>query len=138
MRVLAIDFGDARTGFAVSDLTGLLATSLETLHETDPVKVAEFTARRCRELGADRVILGMPKNMNNTLGPRAEKTLAFRDILAGKLNGLPVILWDERGTTLSAARILNERNVRGKKRKGVIDTVAAAVLLQSYLDSRPG
>lgn len=136
MRILAIDYGDARTGFALSDPTGLLATPLSTLHERDPKKVAAEAARYCREYGAETILLGMPKNMNNTLGERAEKTLAFQDLLRELAPGAKIILWDERSTTVSATHILNDTNVRGKKRKNVIDTVAAAILLQSYLDGR--
>jgi putative Holliday junction resolvase len=135
MRILAIDFGDARTGFALCDPTGLLASPLKTLHERNPQKVAEEAAGYCQLHKVETVVLGMPKNMNNTLGERAQKTLAFRDLLAELVPDTKIILWDERSTTLSATRILNTANVRGQKRKNVIDTVSAVVLLQSYLDS---
>ena len=135
MRALAIDYGDARTGFSISDPTGLLATSLTTYHERGARRVAEQAAAYVLQFGADRIVLGMPKNMNNTLGKRAEQTLFFRDLLHDILPDIPIILWDERSTTISATAILNETNVRGKKRKNVIDTVAASVILQSYLDS---
>lgn len=136
MRILAIDYGDVRTGFAVCDPTGLIATALETFHQHKPDKVAERAVQYCQELKVEKIVLGMPKNMNNTLGERANKTLAFRDLLAALLPDIPIILWDERSTTVSAINILNETNVRGKKRKNIIDTVAATIILQSYLDSR--
>lgn len=134
MRVLGVDFGDSRTGYAVSDPLGFGVTTLAACKEKSMAKVAEYTAGLIAELGAELVILGYPKNMNGTVGPRGEKTKAFA-VLLEKQTTVPVRLWDERLTTVSAHQLMNETNVRGKKRKESVDSISAAYLLQSYLDS---
>ncbi|HWP79340.1 MAG TPA: Holliday junction resolvase RuvX [Candidatus Acidoferrum sp.] len=133
-KVLGVDYGDVRTGLAVSDALGKLASSAGVIEGYNMDKVAEAVAAKAREAGAGVIVLGFPKNMNNTLGPRAEKTLLFKAALEVRFEG-EVILRDERGTTVSATRMLNDTNTRGKKRKAVIDAVAATVILQDYLDS---
>ncbi|MGI6031727.1 MAG: Holliday junction resolvase RuvX [Eubacteriales bacterium] len=136
MRILGIDYGDARTGFAVCDPTGMLASAVETFHSHKMEEVAQRTAEHAQAYQAEELVLGFPKNMNNTQGPRAEKTLELKARLEELLPDTPIVLWDERSTTVSAIRILNETNTRGKKRKNVVDSVAAVLILESYLAYR--
>lgn len=134
MIALGVDFGDARTGLALSDKTGFLASAIGTIHEHNMRKTAEKVADAAKEHKAEVLVLGFPKNYNNTIGPRGEKTIEFKGMLEQLLPGIPVELWDERGTTISAINILNETNTRGIKRKKVLDSVAAVLILQGYLD----
>ncbi len=135
--ILGVDFGDSRTGYAVSDALGFSANTLETYHEKDMNKVAEHTAELAKRLGAEKIVLGFPKNMNGTVGERGKKTKAFAKRLEMMIE-CPVVLWDERLTTVSAHNLMNETNVRGKKRKDSVDKIAAAFILQAYLDSNSG
>lgn len=136
MRILGIDFGDSRTGFAISDPLGFGATSLPACKEKHMLKVAEHACKLVEEYQAERIVLGFPKNMNGNIGPRGEKTQAFAEMLRQRLGeGFAVILWDERLTTVSAHHLMNETNVRGQKRKDSVDSVSAAYILQGYLDS---
>ncbi len=136
MRILGIDFGDSRTGFAISDPLGFGATSLPSCKEKNMVKVADAAAELVKTQGAERIVLGFPKNMNGTVGPRGEKTQAFAKLLAERLGEeFPIVLWDERLTTVSAHHLMNETNVRGEKRKNSVDSISAAYILQGYLDS---
>ncbi len=132
--ILGVDFGDSRTGYATSDALGLSAHTLETFAEKNMQKVAEHTASLVHELGAEKIVLGFPKNMNGTVGDRGKKTKRFKKLLE-ELVDVPIILWDERLTTVSAHSLMNETNVRGKKRKDSVDRIAAAFILQAYLDS---
>ncbi|MDO4743673.1 MAG: Holliday junction resolvase RuvX [bacterium] len=132
--ILGVDFGDSRTGYATSDVLGFSAHTLETYSEKNMNKVAEHTAKLAKELNAEKIVLGFPKNMNGTVGERGKKTKAFAKLLR-EMTGLDVILWDERLTTVSAHSLMNETNVRGKKRKDSVDKIAAAFILQAYLDS---
>ncbi|MBQ2932078.1 MAG: Holliday junction resolvase RuvX [Clostridia bacterium] len=132
--ILGVDFGDSRTGFATSDALGFSAHTLETYSEKNARKVAEYTAALAKKLNAEKIVLGYPKNMNGTVGERGKKTKAFAKLL-GELTGLEVILWDERLTTVSAHNLMNATNTRGKKRKDSVDKIAAAFILQAYLDS---
>ena len=132
--ILGVDFGDSRTGYATSDALGFSANTLETYSEKNMNKVAEHTAEIAKELNAEKIVLGFPKNMNGTIGERGKKTKAFAKLLR-EMTGLDVILWDERLTTVSAHSLMNETNVRGKKRKDSVDKIAAAFILQAYLDS---
>lgn len=134
MKILAIDFGDSRTGYAVSDELLFGAHTLEPLCEKNMLKVADYTAELIQSLGAGRVVLGFPKNMNGTIGPRGEKTKQFKKQLSLRTD-CEIILWDERLTTVSAHQLMNDTNTRGKKRKEKVDSVSAAFILQSYLDS---
>lgn len=134
MRILGIDFGDSRTGYAVSDPLGFGVTPLSACKEKNMRKVAEYTAKLAKECGAELLVLGLPKNMDGSIGFRGEKTQAFVKLLS-EYSALPVKLWDERLTTVSAHMLMNETNVRGQKRKDKIDSVSAAYILQSYLDS---
>ncbi len=135
-RILGIDLGDARTGFAVSDPTGFLASAVGTYTESDMQKIAEKACEYAKSYQVSEIVLGYPKNMNNTVGERAQKSENFAEILKSQLPDIKVILWDERCTTKSAIGFLNQTNTRGKKRKSVIDTVAATIILQGYLDSK--
>ena len=133
--ILGVDFGDSRTGYATSDALGFSAHTLEVYPERNMNKVAQHTAQLARDLGAERIVLGFPKNMNGTVGERGKKTKAFAKILR-ELTGLEIVLWDERLTTVSAHNLMNQTNVRGKKRKDTVDKIAAAYILQGYLDSK--
>ncbi|MBQ4337603.1 MAG: Holliday junction resolvase RuvX [Lentisphaeria bacterium] len=133
MRVMAIDYGDARTGIAVSDLSRTLAGEAFTIQGWNPEAVAEAIAGEVRTRQVDTLVLGFPKNMDGTLNARTEKSQAFARLLEEK-TGLPVVLWDERRTTVDAHRILSEHNRRGKKRKAVVDAVAATLILEGYLN----
>ncbi len=134
MKVLGIDFGDSRTGYAISDELGFGATVLPAYKCKSIKGVAEYTIQLAKEQNAEKIVLGFPKNMNGTLGPRAEKTKRLKKMVE-ELVDIPIILWDERLTTVSAHSLMNETNVRGKKRKDSVDSVSAAYILQGYLDS---
>ena len=134
MRILGIDFGDSRTGFAVSDPLGFGARTLAPCKEKNMVKVAGRAAELEKENGAELIVLGFPRNMNGSVGPRGKKTKAFAALLEERLD-IPVRLWDERLTTVSAHLLMNETNTRGQKRKDSVDSISAAYILQSYLDS---
>lgn len=133
MKILGIDYGDSRTGFALSDELGFGAHTLETFHEKSMKKVAQHTAELVEETGAQKIVLGLPKNMNGTIGERGERTRQFA-VLLRELVDLEIIFWDERLTTVSAHQVMNATNVRGKKRKNSVDQVAAAFILQAFLD----
>lgn len=134
MRILGVDFGDSRTGYAVSDLMGFSAVTLDAYKEKNMRKVAEYTAALASEHAAELIVIGFPKNMDGSVGFRGERTQAFAETLGG-LTDLPIKLWDERLTTVSAHMLMNETNVRGQKRKEKVDSVSAAYILQAYLDS---
>lgn len=135
MKILAVDYGDTRTGLAISDRTEFLATPVGTVTERNAERLAQKVADSAKEQGAELIVVGLPINMNGTRGPRAEKCEAFAQMLK-ELVDCPVEMWDERSTTVTAHNILNTTNVRGKARKAVVDTVAASVILESYLDHR--
>lgn len=134
MKILGVDFGDSRTGYAISDELGFGASVLEAYKCKSIKGVAEYTAELAQKLRAEKIVLGFPKNMNGTLGPRAEKTQRLAKMIE-ELIDIPIIFWDERLTTVSAHSLMNETNVRGKKRKESVDSVSAAYILQGYLDS---
>ncbi len=136
MRILGLDFGSKTVGVAVSDAMGLTAQGVETIERKEENKLRKTCARieeLIRELGVETIVLGLPKNMNNTEGERAEKTRQFGEMLERR-TGLPVIFWDERLTTVAAEQVLMENGVRRENRKAVIDKVAACLILQGYLD----
>ncbi len=135
MRSLGIDFGDSRTGFAVSDELGFGARTLDHFKSGSLDKVAARAAELAKEHDAGEIILGYPKNMDGTPGIRAERTERLAEKIR-ELTDVPVILWDERLTTVSAHRLMNVTNVRGKKRKNAVDSISAAIILESYLDSK--
>lgn len=132
MKILAVDLGDARTGLACCDRTETLASPIGVLHEKSFDRVLQKVAVAAKEYEVKEIIVGYPKNMNNTVGERARKCELFAEKLAA-LADVPVRLWDERSTTVSAHNILNETDTRGKKRKAVVDAVAATVILESYM-----
>ncbi len=135
MRAMAIDYGDAHTGVAVSDLTGLLAGHTETIHSRKQEEVVEALGRLIGEYAVTELVLGWPKNMDGTCGPRAEKAEALARVLEERF-GLPVKLWDERRTTIDAHNILFSAGQNAKKRKKTVDAVAAALILEGYLTFR--
>ncbi len=135
MKIMGVDFGDARTGISICDKSEFLASPVCVIQETDFQTCAEKTAQQAKEQKAELLVIGYPKNMNNTIGERAEKCQAFAELLH-ELTGLDYVLWDERCTTISAHQYLNQTNTRGKKRKSVIDAVAAVIILDSYLGYR--
>lgn len=135
MKIMAVDYGDARTGIALCDPWELLASPLCVVFEKNPEKLLEKVAALAQEYGAGRVVVGLPKNMNGTLGPRAQLCHEFAEKLE-KTSGLETVLWDERNTTVAATQILNTTDTRGKKRKNVIDAVAATLILEGYLAYR--
>ncbi len=135
MKILAVDYGDTRTGIAVSDRTEFLATPVATITERNAQRLAQKVADAVKKQGAELIVVGLPINMNGTRGPRAEKCEAFAQMLR-ELVECPVEMWDERSTTVTAHNILNTTNVRGKARKAVVDTVAATIILESYLEYR--
>ena len=136
MRILGLEFGSKTVGVAVSDGLLLTAQGVETIERKDENKLRK-TCARIEELIAEyeitEIVLGLPKNMNNTEGERVEKTKAFGEMLERR-TGLPVHYWDERLTTVAAEQILMESGVRRENRKAVIDKVAAGLILQGYLD----
>lgn len=135
MKIMAVDFGDARTGLAVCDRTEFLASPVGVLQEKQFEETVKKVSYAVQEYDVKRVVVGYPKNMNGTVGERAEKCERFAQELQ-QLVSVPVILWDERSTTVSAHQYLNETDTRGKKRKAVVDAVAATIILQSYLEYR--
>ena len=132
MRIMAIDYGDAHTGIAISDPTGFLAGFTATINAYRPEAVAEQIAQLAAQHGAEELVLGHPKNMDGTRGPRAEKAEAMADLLR-EVTGLPVVLWDERRTTIDAHQILFNSGKNAKKRKKTVDAVAASLILEGYL-----
>ncbi|MDE6657372.1 MAG: Holliday junction resolvase RuvX [Oscillospiraceae bacterium] len=135
MKILAVDFGDSRTGIAICDKSEFLASPVCVIQEKNFLHCANAVAEKAKELQAELLVIGYPKNMNNTVGERAEKCKNFANILQ-ELTGLETVLWDERCTTVSAHQYLNQTNTRGKKRKAVVDAVAAVIILESYLGYR--
>ncbi len=138
MRVLGIDYGDSRVGVAVSDPLGITAQGVTTLLNRMYDKMLESLLKIIDEYKINKIVLGMPKNMNGTSGERSEVTQRFCEDLKSHCGDIPIVLWDERLTTVQAVGILNTTNTRGKNRKKVIDTVAACIILQSYLDYSKG
>ena len=132
MRIMAIDYGDAHTGIAISDPTGFMAGFTTTIDAYRPEAVAERVAALAQEHGVEELVLGHPINMDGTRGPRSEKAQAMK-VLLEETSSLPVILWDERRTTIDAHQILLNNGQNAKKRKKVVDAVAASLILEGYL-----
>ena len=135
MKIMAIDYGDAHTGIAISDYTETLAGHSDVLHSRKQEEVLAGIRRLIAEHGVQELVLGYPKNMDGTVGPRAEKAAAFAETLR-QAAGLPVTLWDERRTTVDAHNILFNNGKNAKKRKKVVDAVAASLMLEGYLTRR--
>ena len=132
MIILAVDFGDARTGLAICDKGEMLASPLGVIHEHNFEKTAQKVANTINEKHPEIVVVGHPINMNGTIGERADKCRAFKELLETLID-VPAVLWDERCTTITAHNILNVTDTRGKKRKEVIDAVAATIILDNYM-----
>ena len=133
-RILGVDFGDTRTGLAVSDASRFLASGIGYVSPGGIVKTADKVAEVAREQKVSAIVVGLPKNMDGSEGFRAERCREFAGLLREQLEDIPVAMIDERMTTMSASRYLNETNTRGQKRKGVIDTLSAQIILQNALD----
>ena len=132
MRIMAIDYGDAHTGIAISDPTGFLAGFTTVINAYRPEAVAEQISALAKEHGVEELVLGHPINMDGTRGPRSEKAQAMKTLLE-ETTSLPVFLWDERRTTIDAHQILMNSGKNAKKRKKVVDAVAATLILEGYL-----
>ncbi len=132
MKTMAIDYGDARTGIAVSDALGMLTGYTTVIHAYTPDKVAAAIKELIAQHQVQELVMGFPRNMDGTEGPRAELYRNFAALLE-ETTGLKPVLWDERRTTVDAHRILSQNNVRGKKRKNTVDAVAASLILEGYL-----
>lgn len=138
MRILGLDYGSRTVGVAVSDGLMITAQGLETIERKKENQLRRTLARIetiCKEYEVNKIVLGFPKNMDNSIGEQAERVTQFKETLERR-TGLEVVLWDERLTTVSAKRVLNESNIRGREeQKKVIDKIAAVFILQGYLDS---
>ena len=135
MVIMAIDFGHVRTGVAVSDATELLASPVGTVTERKDEVLLEKLAVIAKERGAQMLVVGLPRNMDGSCGDSAKRCEALGTAL-GEMTGLPVTMWDERLTTVSAIGYLNQTDTRGKKRKAVVDSVSAVIILEDYLRRR--
>ena len=137
MRILGLDYGSKTVGVAVSDPLGITAQGVSTIWRKQENKLRQTLAqieKLVEDYQAERIVLGYPKNMNNTVGERALKSLEFKEMLERR-TGLPVVMWDERLTTVEANRTLMESGVRRENRKQYLDELAAIFILQSYLDA---
>ena len=134
MRVMAIDYGDARIGLAVSDLTGLICGEAWTMEEWNMERASQRIAEEAAKREVGTLVLGLPKNMDGSEGPRAEKSRALRTLLEANA-GLPVVLWDERRSSIEAHAILHANGKREKKHRRTVDAVAASLILEGYLGS---
>lgn len=135
MRVLAVDYGDARTGIAVSDLLCSIVGSTTVIHSRNQEKTLREIAVIVKEKEVGEIVMGLPRNMDGSEGPRAQLCREFAEKLKAEL-GLPLTMWDERRTTVEAHQILSDHNYHGKKRKNTVDAVAASLILEGYLGFR--
>ena len=133
-KIMSVDFGDTRTGLAVSDISRLLASGIGYVSPGGIEKTADAVAEIAKEQKVVAVIVGLPVNMDGSEGSRAARCRKFASMLEERLDGVSVAMFDERMTTMTASRYLNETNTRGKKRKTVIDTLSAQIILQNCLD----
>lgn len=137
MRIMGLDYGSKTVGVAVSDALGLTAQGIEIVRRKSENKLRQTLARIeeiAKEYGVEKIVLGFPKHMNNDIGERAEKSLEFKEMLERR-TGLPVVMWDERLTTVEADRTMMETGIRRENRKEYVDMIAAVFILQGYLDS---
>ena len=132
-KYLGVDYGDKRTGLAECDISGLLAGGIGTISEGGMRKTAIRVAKEAEDRNCKKIVIGLPKNMDGSEGPRADVIKAFRDILA-ELTSIPIDFYDERMTTMVAYRFLGETGTYGKKRKDAVDTLSAQIILQNYID----
>lgn len=135
MIIMSVDLGKARTGIAVCDKMEFLASPYTVIFEKSPKKLIEKVCAAAKETNAELVVVGLPKNMDGTEGESAKSAREFAEKLSN-LTGIKTVMQDERGTTITAHNFLNTTNTRGKKRKNVVDEVAATIILQNFLDSR--
>lgn len=136
MRIMGLDYGSKTVGVAVSDPRGLTAQGIEIVRRKSENKLRQTLARIeeiAKEYGVEKIVLGFPKHMNNDIGERAEKSLEFKEMLERR-TGLPVVMWDERLTTVEADRTMMETGIRRENRKEYVDMIAAVFILQGYLD----
>lgn len=133
-RIMAVDYGDARIGLAVSDATGLICGDAWTLKEWNMERASQTIAAEARQRGVSTIVLGLPKNMDGTEGPRAEKSREFKALLEAD-SCLPVVLWDERRSSIEAHAILHANGRREKDHRRTVDAVAASLILEGYLGS---
>ena len=137
MRILGLDYGSKTVGVAVSDPLLITAQGVEIIRRDSENKIRKTYARieeLCREYEVEKIVLGNPKNMNGTDGERAQKSLEFKEALERR-TGIPVIMWDERLTTVSADNVMMESGIRRENRKEYVDEIAAMIILQNYLES---
>ena len=132
MVILSVDYGDARTGLAVCDKLGMLASPVGVIAESYAPKVLAKICEQVEKLGVQRIVVGLPRNMDGSFGERAQKCQSFAEQLQAQ-SGVETVTWDERLTTVAAHRALSDVNVRGKKRKAVVDAVSAVMILEDYL-----
>ncbi len=134
MRILGVDYGDSRIGIAVSDLLGWTASGVETVKNMGNMrKAADRVAELAGLMEATEIVVGLPRNMDGSLGPRAEKTQEFMELLKSRVK-IDIIPWDERLSTKAANRIMHEVGMKTSKKKGSVDQIAATLILQGYLD----
>lgn len=134
MIIMSVDLGKARTGIAVSDQSGMFAFPKEVITEYNTNRLVEKICEKANELGAERIVVGYPKNMDGSLGERAQECAAIAEQI-NMSSKIETVLWDERCTTVTAHNYLSMNNVRGKKRKQTVDAVAAVIILEDYLRS---
>lgn len=135
MKILAVDLGKARTGLAICDEDEVLASPVRVISERNWDRLTSMIVQEAKTLSAKQIVVGLPRNMDGSEGESAQNARAFAEQLKA-LTSIPIVLWDERGTTITAHEYLNDTDTRGKKRKAVIDAVAATVILQDYLSFR--
>lgn len=136
MRIIGIDYGDSRIGIAVSDPLGWTAQGVETINWKNNIEEPiERILQIIKYYDAKKIIVGFPKNMNGTIGPRGEKTDEFIELLKSKVEEIPIIKWDERLSTVAANKTMHELGVKKSKKKQVVDQIAAVYILQGYLDA---
>ena len=133
--ILSVDYGRVRTGVAVCDKNEVIASPVEVIKETRQEVLAGRIAELCEKTSAEQIVLGLPRNMDGSEGESAQNARAFAQKIS-ELTGIDTVMQDERGTTITAHNYLNSTNTRGKKRKNVVDEVAATIILQDYLDKR--
>ena len=135
MIILSVDYGDSRTGIAVCDKSEILASPVEVIHESYAPKVIKRICELCIQIKPELIVVGLPKNMDSSVGDRAQKCCDFARELENE-SGIKTVTFDERLTTVQAHGYLNTVNVRGQKRKNIVDSVAATIILQDYLEFR--
>jgi putative holliday junction resolvase len=132
MRVLAVDYGERRTGLAVSDELGISAHGLDTIEAVDEAEIPSRVAQTAKETGAKKIVVGLPLNMDGTESEKSKKVREFADILSREIS-VPVVFWDERMTSIQAQRIMNEMEVKTYKNKNMIDRISATLILQEFM-----